>query len=666
MSLSLSNSIRNQIFQPIEHYASVFDLSVRAVRKWREEGKIRPEFIKKEVSPGGQGFRYLYAYTGIPEPHRSIYIRDHFEADDDMLQQQMDADAYAKAPKYAKEHANLWLNLVKQFGDLKGKELKGAIRAWKESHPEEKVSVKSFYRYRKAYEEEGLTALIPNYGNRRGESKCEDEDYRLFESLYLKQSRPTAESCWNIVRGQAYKEGRDVSDFPTARTFLFKLEKEHSESTIYFARRGEEAWNKKYADYANRDKSDIAANACWVGDHRVIDLFVVNEETGKIFRPWCTAWMDFKTNKFISVYNHEADPNSDHIFQSFKWGIEKFGRPDSIYIDNGKDYRSKDFAGGRKQHIIDDEGEARTLVSLMGIQAHFSLPYNAQSKNIERAFRGFIEYLEKHLPGYTGSHPKDRPEATNELVKKPEELMTFKQFDRLFNQFIFEVLNKKASQGKELQGRSPDEAFYAEYKKKIAVRPEALRMLCMRTSRDATIMRNGVKDGELGKYYYAEWMMGFKGTKVYLRRDIKSYQEAWVFAAETDEFLGKAQLADTISGFVSSDVEKEKLREIQKRKRKEVRLNKARIAMNEQPSPEELLDALAYNVKAEQDLRTQKGDFVPYDEKVPVIEMDTTKMDEVIKKDEQMQRTGTDDLTDFVPEDSKPKKSLKSIWDDED
>ncbi|MEX1120905.1 MAG: transposase domain-containing protein [Balneolales bacterium] len=638
-------------------------VTTQAVQKWIDYGLIENHYLEKEKSPGRQGFRYKMDPLGAPEPHRSNYIRNHFQADDKLIHQEMDADTYAKAPAYAKEHVNLWLNLIQQFGHLKGKELKAAIKAWKEANPAEKVSLKSFYRKKKAYEEEGIAGIMPGWGTRRGETKVEDEDFKLFESLYLKQSRPSAESCWNIVRGRAYKAARDVSEFPTARTFLYRLEKEHTPSFIYFARHGEEAWNKKYADYADRDKSDILANACWVGDHRQIDLFVINEETGNIFRPWCTAWMDFKTNKFISVFNHEADPNSDHIFQSFKWGVEKLGRPyESIYIDNGKDYRSKDFAGGRKQQV--DEAEARTLVSLMDIKAHFSLPYNAQSKNIERAFRGFIEYLEKHLPGYTGSHPKDRPESTKKLVKKGE-LMSFKKFDALFNQFVFEVLNKKRSQGKELKGRSPDEAFYAEYKKKIAVRPEALRMLCMRTSRDATIMRNGVKDGQLGKYYYAEWMMGFKGTKVYIRRDIKSYQEAWVFAAETDEFLGKAMLADTISGFVSSDIEKEKLRDIQRRKRKELKMNRARLAMNKQPSPEELLDALAYNIKAEEKIRSDKGDFIPYSEKVPVIEMDTNKMDEVIKKADEMKRTGTEDLSDFVPENHQPKKPLKSIWDDE-
>ena len=39
--------------------------------------------------------------------------------------------------------------------------------------------------------------------------------------------------------------------------------------------------------------------------------------------------------------------------------------------------------------------------------------------------------------------------------------------------------------------------------------------------------------GEIAQQYLK------KGSKVYLRRDINAYQEAWVFDAATEEFLGK-------------------------------------------------------------------------------------------------------------------------------
>ncbi len=658
-----------QEFFKIEDLADKLSLSRRAVQKWIDSDKIQDQYLKKEAFRGREGFKQLISPMGIPEPHRSTYIRKYFKRDSNQVQQAIDSEIYMKAPKYAKDYVDLWISLISQFKHLKGKELKSAIKAYKQANPDDKVSWQTFYRNKKAYENQGIIGLIPNYGNRKGESKTDgilNEYYKLFEALYLKESRPSATSCWNLVRGQAYKDDRisRMDEFPDYRTFLYRLEREQTESHIYFCRYGEEAWNKKYADYVDRDKSNILAGSCWVGDHRQLDIFCKNPETGNIFRPWATAWFDFKSNRWMSVYLHEEAPNSDHIFQSIKWAIEKYGRPSSIYIDNGKDYRCLDFAGGRKNIKVEvDEASARSLVNFMDIDAFFSLPYNAQSKNIERGFKEFINNYETHLEGYTGDGPKSRPAATNAMLKKGEAL-DFPTFEKLFERFVFNVMNKKASDGKELKGKSPDELFYAEHTK-IAVRPEALRMLCMRTSRPVTIRRNGVKDGQLKKHYYAEWMVGFKGVKVYMRRDPKAYQEAWVFHAETDEFLGTAQMSERIAGLANTDIEKQKLKDLQARKNRETKLNRqARDARKEHYlDAEETLEALEANIEVETELRKASGDFWDYEESSPVITMDTNKMDEVIRQDEKMKRTGTEDLSAYEPEEQ-PKKSLRTIWDD--
>ncbi len=659
MNTDQLKTIRNQDYLSVEDISEAFNLSKRAVRKWREDGKIKDEFIKKEVSPGGQGFRYLYNAFGIPEPYRSTYIREYLSTDDELFQKHVDAIAFSEAPDFKKQHANKWLNWIQMFGHLRGADLEAAISAYKKANPKARLSLKNFYRKEKAFRKQGLSALLPDYGNRAGASKVRDEDFELFKDRYLTQSRPTPESCWDIVRGLAYKERGVVSNFPSARTFMYRLEKEIPESTIYFYRYGQDAWKRKYAYSVNRDKSEIPANSCWVGDHRLLDIFVVNEKTGNVFRPWCTAWMDFKTNKFIQAHVYEGYPNSDRIIQSLKWGIEEFGRPyDSIYIDNGKDYRSKDFAGGRSNI---DEAQTRTIISMLGIEAHFALPYNAQAKNIERAFRQFIEWMEKHLIGYSGNKAYNRPDDTNERVKDGK-LLPFSQFKQMFEDFVFQKVNKTPSQGKELKGRTPDEAFYAEYNKKIAVRPEALHLMCMRSSNDVKIGPNGVRDSELGKIYYGDWMDAHKGTKVYLRRDIKSYQEAWVHNAKTGALMGIAYLSEAVSGWAKTDIEKEKLKQVQKRKQREIKMHK-KFRAKVQLSPQEVMDGILYSAKATEQERIEKGDFIPYSEDVPVIEMDTTKMDEYIRDKEALVNPVDPDLSLIAP--NKPKITpLKEIWDD--
>ena len=104
--------------------------------------------------------------------------------------------------------------------------------------------------------------------------------------------------------------------------------------------------------------------------------------------PWVTVFRDVKTSKWLGWYLHAEAPNSDHIFQAFYYGVQNFGLPDDIYLDNGKDYRCKDFAGGRISSIKVEHNSVKenSLLRNIDINVHFALPYNAQTKPVERDF----------------------------------------------------------------------------------------------------------------------------------------------------------------------------------------------------------------------------------------------------------------------------------------
>ena len=93
----------------------------------------------------------------------------------------------------------------------------------------------------------------------------------------------------------------------------------------------------------------------------------------------------------------------------------------------------------------------------------------------------------------------------------------------------------------------------------------------MRTSKNFTIGRNGIKDSALGITYWADWMSLEKGIKVYLRRDIKDYANAWVFNALNDEFIGKAKVVKAVAALHADKISKEEFKEamsIKKRNKK--------------------------------------------------------------------------------------------------
>lgn len=89
-----------------------------------------------------------------------------------------------------------------------------------------------------------------------------------------------------------------------------------------------------------------------------------------------------------------------------------------MIIDNGKDYRSKDFAGGRSNFKVDiSKGQTSAMLKELNVNVHFALPYNAQTKPVERDFLKIKELLSKHCVGYRGGNVVERPENLQTKLK---------------------------------------------------------------------------------------------------------------------------------------------------------------------------------------------------------------------------------------------------------
>lgn len=135
--------------------------------------------------------------------------------------------------------------------------------------------------------------------------------------------------------------------FPSFMAFKRKLDRTIPLQSIILARYGQSAWNRKYGSYIDRDYEDIICGKVWVSDHAQIDVACMTKDGDVVF-PWVTAWRDFKSGKWLGWLLQTGNPNSDHIFQTFYYAAELYGLPEDVIIDNGKDYRCKDFAGGRR------------------------------------------------------------------------------------------------------------------------------------------------------------------------------------------------------------------------------------------------------------------------------------------------------------------------------
>ena len=646
----------NEIWLTIEEVSELTQEVKETVRRKCKRG----EYVSKHKIEGKRKL-YFVQLNSLPESTQENYFNKLNPDFNDVAVIENNAELYAKATITARKQADKYLELINLTKYMKHSAIIEFLQDWNEKYPDKKSSYASLHRAKTNYKKFGISALLSKKGIKQ--TKPIDAKYfEYYKSLYLKEGAPSAFFCWQVTLGYAKKhEDFDASNFPSYKTFDRHLKKEIPKQAIYLARYGQAAWNKKYATYIPRDYLNIKAGSCWVSDHAQIDVAV--DFNGTTYFPWVTVFRDVKTSKWLGWFLHLDAPNSDHIFQTFYYAVQKFGIPNDVYLDNGKDYRCKDFAGGRHKPCVKGKGRSdelstclkpfdgdvgtqakpsttgarkqkarkitvqhfkdkeNSLLRNLGIDVHFALPYNAQTKPIERDFLKVKTFMSKGFVGYRGGKITERPEKLKNEIKN-NKIMPFDEFKTVFDDFIENYLNKKPSGGKVLQGKSPDELWAEEFKVKKVISKDALKLFCMRTSKDVKISRNGIYDSQFGVTYWADWMVYKKGIKVFMRRDVNAYQEAWVFDAQTQEFLGKANTFSPISFLAKTNVEKAIYKKALAIKKKEQKILKSFINTKYQTSNVEIVKNLVKSL-----------DEKEFNSKVKVSKIANTSMDKIVQNE---------------------------------
>lgn len=665
----------------VKEFAEIFDFNERTVKRYCKQGKlsakletclggkqylINPyesfgndqyklaEFIKKEA----EYLRKKYDVSQDSNPPLSGTEQGGCSALDFLSEEEkrrLSIEEYHKTPNYNRKKADKYLVFIQQYGIIKSERLlKEAVEDWNINNPDNKTSTRSIRYAYKAHEEKYIIGLLGKYGKRKGESTVKDEWFEHFKSLYLKEGAPSVESCWHQVVGRVSRFNPDFSllDFPSSQAFKRRLDNEVPETVQYLQRYGYSKWNRKYSNYIERDYSKIRAGQIWVSDHAQMDVAVKFGD--KVVYPWLTAWMDIKSKKMIGWYLHPEAPNSDHIFQSFYYSALDWGLPEDILIDNGKDYRCNDFAGGRiTRHKCEvDENKTKSMLSLIDVNPHFALPYNAQTKPIERAFKLIKEGFTVHLVGYRGGNVVERPEKLQDEIKNGQ-ILNFEEFKKYFDDYIQNVYNKMPSKGsKVLKGKSPDQLWAEEFTQKRFVSKDELKLFCMRTSNPVKISRNGIKDSKLKVTYWAEWMSGYKGEKVYLRRDLNDFRDAWVFNAENDEFIGKAAMNEAIDFLANAPINKKLLKEKLAEKRRDFKQHKSFKPAKTDSIDEIILNQKSYTKVVSGEIKEAKPD---------IIKVSNTAIKETVKKAKKQDKQGKYNLDKYDYK-TEPKKKF-SLYD---
>ena len=400
------------------------------------------------------------------------------------------------------------------------------------------ISRSTLYNWLQLCDRGGIEALAPQYRGATAAPIAEAEKKFLLTRL-LDQNKHTIGDTINkckFLLGESSpshpsKLRRFVNDFRSNNYDLWTLERE-----------GEKALNDKCVPYAEREWRDLAVGEAVVADGHKLNFQVINPFTGKPCRAMMVLFWDWKS-AFPLGWEVMLTESIQCVVAALRNAVITLGKfPKHALVDNGKAFRANIF---RKQFRF-QETEIPGIFEKLAIIPHYAMPYNAQSKPVERFFRTFNDWFERELPSYTGASIPDKPAHMNRNEKRAKELHaewvpTIPEAMEL----IFRWREYYASQpSRARDGQRPRDLFEAE--KGPGVDPFALHFLMM-TCKARMVHRNGITFN--GWHWYHESLYGLKDT-VLMFYSYYDLSQVYIFTME-NEFLCVARPVEKLMPFAS-------------------------------------------------------------------------------------------------------------------
>jgi transposase InsO family protein len=391
-----------------------------------------------------------------------------------------------------------------------------------------------------------LPAVTPlARGGAKPVAAVSDEAWNMLRADYLRLAQPSFESCYRRLVEAAKEKGWTLPSRSTLKRRLAAIPLQVN----VMARQGQDA-AKKMFPAQERDRSIFEAMEAVNTDGHKWDVFV-RWPDGTVGRPLTIAFQDLYSG-MILCWRHDRSENKDTIRLAFGDMITKFGIPDHCYLDNGRAFASKWLTGRTKNRyrfkIRDDEPLG--IITLLGVNIHWTTPYAGQSKPIERSFGDFARDIAKH-PAFQGAYCGNSPMA------KPEDYGTkavpFDEFDRIVGDEIAKWNCRSGRKSKTAAGRSFLETFRESYEQALIRRPSLEQQrLCLLAAESVQVRR---QDGTLhlfGNRFWHEALMAHRGEKVTMRFDPQNLKQDLAIFLQDGTYLCDAKLIEAV-GFNDTD-----------------------------------------------------------------------------------------------------------------
>lgn len=264
----------------------------------------------------------------------------------------------------------------------------------------------------------------PRPGKRKLHFAVEARIEQAIEAIYLQPERPTLKRVWGDLRRDCCAAGLKPPSLKALRARVSAISLRERTK----AREGAAAAGTRFRQVRPGLRTERALQVAQI-DHTKVDLMLVDDVTRAcIGRPWLTLVLDVHTRVVLGLYLSLDPPSATSaalavghaVLPKSGWlrdrGIDlpwpAHGLPETIHVDNGKEFHSRAFQRGCEQH---------------GIRIDYRPPATPRfGGHIERLMGTLMRRVHA-LPGSTSSNVA----ARGAYDPEGHAVLSFREFERI-------------------------------------------------------------------------------------------------------------------------------------------------------------------------------------------------------------------------------------------
>lgn len=411
-----------------------------------------------------------------------------------------------------------------------------------------KISLRTLHCWKQKLDENNSNplALVPQYkygSDLTCNTKMADIEKQIFMNIMLKNNQIKVGRAYEFVKFKLQEIGiNEMSSIATYRRVWQYLNKKHR-TEVVFARQGAKAARETMPSIM-RDVSMLEVGDVLIADGHTVDFDIINPYTGKPQRMTLIAFIDWASWDLMG-WEIMPTENTQAIASAFRNAVTRLGKlPKVVYLDNGKAFRGKFFAGCESFMSAGING----LYAMLGIKVKFTKAYNGQAKIIERFFKEFTESFAVMQDFYRGNSIDNKPaylmrnEKFHLSLKGDLEPPTVQEFKQSFEDWLENIYRRRTSKKDKMI--SIKEHF--ESGKGTGVDENLLNDFIM-----AEDIRKITKDGikMFNTFYWCEEICGMK-DKVIVKYSLFDLTKLKVFSMK-GVFIGTAVTRTLVHGMAA-------------------------------------------------------------------------------------------------------------------